>query len=112
MTRRGKRRARRPPEPSVAQLKTRLSQHELAVEQLKAEEKERLLGVFPDFFVSYEPNAAPLSAAQKFQLGRKTIVDPVTVLSSGIAPVRRICPDGVMNYALLQYVAGKRQRKR
>ncbi len=62
-----------------------LSQQEVAVEQLKAEEKQRLLSVFPNYFVSYEPNAAPLTAAQKFQLGWKTIFDPVPVLSSAIA---------------------------
>ena len=62
-----------------------LSQPELATEQVKAEEKQRLLGVFPNYFVSYEPNAAPLSAAQKFQLGWKTIFDPVSIASAGIA---------------------------
>ena len=36
-----------------------LPPRELAAEQLKAEEKQRLLGVFPDFFVSYVPNALP-----------------------------------------------------
>ena len=42
--------------------------------------------MFPDFFVSYEPNAAPLTAsAQKFQLGWRTIVDPVTLFSTGLA---------------------------
>ena len=62
-----------------------LPQHELAAEQLKAEEKQRLLGVFPDFFVSYAPNAAPLTAAQKFQLGWKTITDPVVLIGTGIS---------------------------
>jgi len=62
-----------------------LSQKELAVEQLKTEEKQRLLGVFPNYFVTYDPNAAPLNAAQKFQLGWKTILDPTTILSSAIA---------------------------
>ncbi len=62
-----------------------LSQHELAAEQLKSEEKQRLLGVFPDFFVSYTPNPAPLTAAQKFQLGWKTIIDPISLLGTGIA---------------------------
>jgi len=61
-----------------------LTQQELATEQVKAEEKQRLLGVFPNYFVSYEPNAAPLSAAQKFELGWKTIFDPVTIASSAI----------------------------
>jgi len=62
-----------------------LPKQELAAEQVKAEEKQRLLGVVPDFFVSYEPNPAPLTAAQKFQLGWRTIVDPVTFFSTGLA---------------------------
>ncbi len=62
-----------------------LPKQELAAEQVKAQEKQRLLGVFPDFFVSYEPNPAPLTAAQKFQLGWRTIVDPVTFFSTGLA---------------------------
>ena len=62
-----------------------LSQHEVAAEQLKTQEKQRLLGLFPDFFVSYAPNAAPLTAAQKFQLGWKTITDPVALIGTGVA---------------------------
>jgi hypothetical protein len=62
-----------------------LSRHELATEQVKAEEQQRLLGIFPHFFVAYEPNPAPLTAAQKFQLGWKTIIDPVRLLGTGIA---------------------------
>jgi hypothetical protein len=62
-----------------------LLQHELAAEQLKDEEKQRLLGVFPDFFVSYVPNPVPLTAAQKFQLGWKTITDPVAFIGTGLA---------------------------
>ena len=61
-----------------------LSPKELAVEQLKTEEKQRLFGVFPNYFVTYDPNAAPLNAAQKLQLGWKTILDPITILSSAI----------------------------
>jgi hypothetical protein len=69
-----------------------LSQQELAVEQVKAETKQRLAGVFPNYFVTYEPNAAPLSVAQKFQLGWKTIFDPVniglSVITAGIEQAR------------------------
>jgi len=57
---------------------------ELAAEQLKSEEKQRVLGVFPHFLVTYDPNAAPLTAGQKFHLGFKTLVDPVTLLGTGI----------------------------
>ena len=62
-----------------------LQQHDLAAEQLKAEEKQRLFGIFPSFFVTYAPNAAPLTAAQKLHLGWKTITDPVAFLDVGIA---------------------------
>ncbi|HUP03152.1 MAG TPA: carboxypeptidase-like regulatory domain-containing protein, partial [Bryobacteraceae bacterium] len=46
-----------------------LPPHVLAAEQLKAEEKQRVLAVIPHYLVTYDPNAAPLSAGQKFQLG-------------------------------------------
>jgi len=61
-----------------------LPPHELAAEQLKTEEKQRVLGVFPHYRVTYDPNAAPLSAGQKFQLGWKSFVDPVVFLTTGI----------------------------
>jgi hypothetical protein len=62
-----------------------LPPHELAKEQLKTEEKQRLLGVLPDFLVSYAPNPAPLTVAQKFHLGWKIMIDPVTLLGTGIS---------------------------
>lgn len=71
--------------PASAQVDVVLPPRELAAEQLKAEEGQRLFGVFPHYFVSYEPNPAPLTAAQKFQLGWKTFFDPVPILASGIA---------------------------
>jgi hypothetical protein len=71
--------------PTSSSVNVTLVQHELAAEQLKDEEKQRLLGVFPNFFVSYAPNPAPLTAAQKFQLGWKTITDPVELIGTGIA---------------------------
>jgi hypothetical protein len=50
-----------------------LPTHEVAAEQLKTEEKQRLIGLFPDFFVSYVPNAAPLTTAQKFNWDGKPL---------------------------------------
>jgi hypothetical protein len=51
---------------------------EIAEEQIKEEEKQRVLGVLPNFYVTYVPNAAPLSPKQKFRLAWKSMVDPVT----------------------------------
>jgi hypothetical protein len=71
--------------PVISNVNVSLPPHELAMEQVRAEEKQRVLGVFPNFFVTYQPNAAPLTAAQKFQLGWRSIIDPEVVLSSGLA---------------------------
>jgi Carboxypeptidase regulatory-like domain len=58
----------------------------VAAQQLKAEEQQRLLGVIPNFYVSYEgENAAPLTTKMKFQLAFKVSYDPVTV--AGVAMV-------------------------
>jgi len=50
----------------------------IAQEQLHVEEKQRVLAVFPNFYVTYLPNPAPLDARQKFQLAWKSTFDPVT----------------------------------
>ena len=54
------------------------TQVEVAEEQIHVEEKQRLFGVVPNFYVTYVPNAAPLDTRQKFQLGWKSLIDPVT----------------------------------
>jgi hypothetical protein len=59
------------------------SQVEIAQEQLNLEEKQRVLGVFPNYYVSYEPHAEPLTTRQKYQLAWKTSIDPVTWLMVG-----------------------------
>jgi len=55
-----------------------LTPTEVAEEQIKLQEKQRVLGIVPNFYVSYIPNAAPLNSKQKFRLAWKTVVDPVT----------------------------------
>ena len=71
--------------PASQQVTVGLPPNELAAQQLKDEEKQRLAGLFPHYFVTYEPNPAPLTAAQKFQLGWKTLFDPVPILSSALS---------------------------
>ncbi len=60
------------------------SQVELAEEQIKQEEKQRVLGFIPNFHVTYIPDAAPLTPKQKFELAWKTAVDPMTFLGVGV----------------------------
>jgi hypothetical protein len=51
---------------------------ELAQEQMHEEEQQRALGFIPNFYVTYNPHAVPLSPAQKFHLAWKTTIDPVS----------------------------------
>jgi hypothetical protein len=50
----------------------------VATEQFKAEEKQRVFGIIPNFYVSYERNPAPLTPKMKFKLALKLSTDPVT----------------------------------
>lgn len=49
---------------------------EQAEEQLKRQEKQRILGIMPNFNTSYDQNAAPLSSGQKYRLAFRSMVDP------------------------------------
>ena len=68
----------------VTEVRVELSPIELAQEQIKDEEKQRVLGFIPNFYVSYVPNAAPLNARQKFELAWKSTLDPVTFGITGV----------------------------
>jgi hypothetical protein len=54
------------------------SRVEIAQAQLNFEEKQRVLGVLPNYYVSYDHEAEPLTARQKYQLAWKSQIDPVT----------------------------------
>jgi hypothetical protein len=67
-----------------------LPQAQIAEDQVKVEEKQRLLGVFPNFYVTYDPKAVPLTTKLKFQLAWKTTVDPVSfAIIGGIAGIEQ-----------------------
>jgi hypothetical protein len=60
-----------------------LTQTELAEQEIKVEEKQRVLGVLPNFYVSYIANPEPLTSKQKFEIAWKTMVDPATLIFVG-----------------------------
>jgi len=51
---------------------------EAATEQFKTEERQRVFGIIPNFYVAYDHNAEPLTAKMKFKLALKVSTDPVT----------------------------------
>ena len=53
--------------------------------QIREQEKQRVFGLIPNFYVSYDRDAVPLNPRQKFRLAWKTTADPMTVV--GVAAV-------------------------
>ncbi len=71
-------------QPLNASVTVTASETEMAQAELTLEEKQRLLGIFPNFFASYEWRAAPLSSRQKFGLAWKNARDPGNLLLVGV----------------------------
>jgi hypothetical protein len=59
------------------------SQVQIATEQVVVAEKQRVLGIFPNFYVTYDPHPVPLTTKLKYRLAFKASTDPVTFV--GIA---------------------------
>jgi hypothetical protein len=53
------------------------SEKEVAAQQLKAEEQQRVLGFIPNIYVTYEPHPEPLTTKMKFHLAYKDLTHPV-----------------------------------
>jgi hypothetical protein len=53
------------------------SQHEKADEQIKEQETQRVVGVLPQFNISYRSDAVSMTAAQKMKLALRSSIDPV-----------------------------------
>jgi hypothetical protein len=55
----------------------------LAERQVKQQEKQRILGVVPEFNISNIQDAATLSPGQKFELATKSALDPFAFVAAG-----------------------------
>jgi hypothetical protein len=75
---------------SMAEVAVTFTRRDIAEEEIRSEEKQRVLGAIPNFYVSYAPNPEPLSRRQKYRLAWRTSIDPVSiVISAGIAGVEQ-----------------------
>jgi hypothetical protein len=68
----------------VTEVHVALTPDQIADAEIKEQEKQRVLGVIPNFYVSYVPNAAPLSPKHKFELAWKSAIDPFTFVAVGV----------------------------
>jgi len=68
------------------------SSKEVATQQVKAEEQQRVLRVIPNIYVVYEPHPEPLTTSMKFHLAYKSLTNPFffgrTAAWAGVAQAR------------------------
>ncbi len=68
----------------VAEVKTTVdvvySSEEIATDQVKVEEQQRVFGIIPNFYVVYYPNPVPLTTKLKFRLALRVARDPITAV--------------------------------
>jgi hypothetical protein len=70
-------------ETAVTEVRVEMTQIEVAQEQIKEQEKQRVFGIIPNFYVTYVPDPAPLIPRQKFQLAFRSVIDPFTFIAVG-----------------------------
>jgi hypothetical protein len=68
---------------AVTDVDVSLSAPQVAEAQVKDEEKQRVLGMIPNFYVTYDPHPVSLGARQKFELAWKSTVDPFNFAITG-----------------------------
>jgi hypothetical protein len=78
----------------------------VAEQQVKQEEKQRIFGIVPNFYVSYLPNAAPLTSRQKWNLAAHDTFDGMSFVGvsagAGVEQAANRYPDygqGAEGYA-------------
>ncbi len=72
--------------PAASSVTVNGNKEELAEEQVHIAVQQRIGGVIPNFYSSYDWNAPPMQAKQKFQLSARSLIDPVSFLTvAGIA---------------------------
>lgn len=62
---------------------TVMDKEEASIQQVHIAEQQRVLKVFPNFYSSFDWNAPPILAKQKYRLAARTLIDPVSFLTTG-----------------------------
>lgn len=58
---------------------------QIAQAQIKLEEKQRVIGIVPNFYTSYIWDAAPMTTRQKYSLALHAVLDPTAFIGAGVA---------------------------
>jgi hypothetical protein len=68
---------------ATSEVDVTLTRQEMAEEDMHVEEKQRLIGFVPNFYVVYDWHAPPLTTKQKFKLADRALIDPANVIIIG-----------------------------
>ena len=74
------------------------SREDIAQAQIKIEETQRVLGIVPNFYVTYDHNAVPLTTRQKWQLTWRSDVDVVTIATTGLIAGIQLADNALPGY--------------
>jgi hypothetical protein len=75
---------------AVTEVQVTMSRIEMAEAEIKDEEKQRVLGIVPNFYVTYNHAAVSLAPKQKFELAWKSTIDPINFgLTGAIAGIQQ-----------------------
>lgn len=90
-----------------AEVSVTMTREQIAEEDVKAEEKQRVFGI-PNFFVTYQKNPVPLDAKQKFELSIRGSIDPASFILSGLVAGIQQAKDSLPGYGQGMEGYGKR----
>lgn len=62
---------------------TVMDEQSASIQQVEIAEQQRVFKVFPNFYSSFDWNAPPMLPKQKYRLAARTLIDPVTFLTTG-----------------------------
>jgi hypothetical protein len=62
-----------------------LTPQDIAEEQIRTAETQRVIGLVPNYFVNYNRRFVPLTVKQKYGLGLHVVLDPTNFLFAGIS---------------------------
>lgn len=64
---------------TTTEIQVHESEVEIAEAEIKEQEKQRVFGIIPNFYVTYEKDPAPMNTRQKMSLAWKSSIDPLTI---------------------------------
>src|SRR5262249_4138716 len=79
----------------IASVTVYATREQIATQQVTVAEKQRVFGVIPNFYVTYDQNPVPLTTRLKFRLAYKSYTDVVTPIGVAFMAGSYQAADGI-----------------